>query len=376
MPPLFKEFLKNHQYTDIVTKIENTENNAQSQANNNSFNKNELTSEEIAKFEVKVIRIEDGFIRSNGLGSRFYYPYSLVFDDLGIYFDPTRASRLEEILNNIKQQPNYNELISQAQELIQYISRYNITKYSQGKSSFTKTNLSEDFNNDVGTLVNQNNNEKSSQTNFLQESFLKKLPNLKPQQKIIFVPGQVDTDASIIQGGYGYNSLKLLQEARAINKDGYIIFKIHPDVLFSGREGETNLKKLYELADYVCSDNTPILDFINISSEVHTITSLTGFDALIRGKTVYTYGMPFYAGWGLTNDKQHCSRRKAQLNLNELVAAAIILYPRYFNWDTMQESNAIDVSKTLLNTPDSKHNKLLQLTSYYFKFMKKLGLCK
>ncbi len=86
--------------------------------------------------------------------------------------------------------------------------------------------------------------------------------------------------------------------------------------------------------------------------------------------------MPFYAGWGLTNDKQHCSRRKAQLNLNELVAAAIILYPRYFNWDTMQESNAIDVSKTLLNTPDSKHNKLLQLTSYYFKFMKKLGLCK
>ena len=63
------------------------------------------------------------------------------------------------------------------------------------------------------------------------------------------------------------------------------------------------------------------------------MTSLAGFEALLRGKPVTTYGMPFYAGWGLTRDlgmrADVAARRSRRRHLDELVAAALILYPVY-----------------------------------------------
>jgi capsular polysaccharide export protein len=61
------------------------------------------------------------------------------------------------------------------------------------------------------------------------------------------------------------------------------------------------------------------------------MTSLVGFEALIRGKKVITYGMPFYAGWGLTIDRQKCERRTRRCTLDELVATSFILYPLYLH---------------------------------------------
>jgi capsular polysaccharide export protein len=65
--------------------------------------------------------------------------------------------------------------------------------------------------------------------------------------------------------------------------------------------------------------------------EVHTITSLTGFEALLRGLRVVAYGQPFYAGWGLTEDRSPPRRRTRTLTRDELVAGALILYPRYLD---------------------------------------------
>ncbi len=56
------------------------------------------------------------------------------------------------------------------------------------------------------------------------------------------------------------------------------------------------------------------------------MTSLTGFEALLRGKAVFTYGLPFYAGWGLTQDRHAHPRRHRRLSIDELVAAALIGY--------------------------------------------------
>ena len=60
-----------------------------------------------------------------------------------------------------------------------------------------------------------------------------------------------------------------------------------------------------------------------------------GFEALIRGLKVVTYGVPFYAGWGLTEDKlkNHYwfKRRTRTLSLQELVYIALINYPSYFS---------------------------------------------
>ena len=65
--------------------------------------------------------------------------------------------------------------------------------------------------------------------------------------------------------------------------------------------------------------------------EVHVMTSLAGFEALLRGRKVVCYGQPFYAGWGLTTDVHPPERRRRLLSLDALVAGALILYPRYFS---------------------------------------------
>ncbi len=64
--------------------------------------------------------------------------------------------------------------------------------------------------------------------------------------------------------------------------------------------------------------------------ELHTLTSLSGFEALLRGVPVTVYGRPFYAGWGLTRDITPCGRGRV-LSLEQLAAGALILYPRYLD---------------------------------------------
>jgi len=73
---------------------------------------------------------------------------------------------------------------------------------------------------------------------------------------------------------------------------------------------------------------------IAAADEVHTLTSLLGFEALLRGRPVVTYGAPFYAGWGLTEDRLAFPRRSRQLSLEQLIAGALILYPAYVDPQT------------------------------------------
>jgi capsular polysaccharide export protein len=70
---------------------------------------------------------------------------------------------------------------------------------------------------------------------------------------------------------------------------------------------------------------------IQVADEIHTLTSLTGFEALLRGKTVSVYGLPFYGGWGLTLDRTPYPRPRRELNIDELVAGALLLYPLYID---------------------------------------------
>jgi capsular polysaccharide export protein len=62
---------------------------------------------------------------------------------------------------------------------------------------------------------------------------------------------------------------------------------------------------------------------------IHVLTSLAGFEALLREREVHTWGLPFYAGWGLSHDRVSCDRRGRKLELDELVHASLIAYPRY-----------------------------------------------
>ncbi|EGU0327997.1 capsular polysaccharide biosynthesis protein [Campylobacter jejuni] len=244
----------------------------------------------LTNFSPKVSLVEDGFIRSISLGSDLTRPFSLIVDDKGLYIDPNKPSKLEELLQNEIFDEN---MLNRAKNIIKILLENRFSKYNGLKHENLKINA-------------------------------------KTGQKIILIPAQVEDDASMILGGFGLSTLDLLKEVRSKNQDAYIIFKPHPDVLSGNRVGLKDETRILEFCDEIVKDCS-IDSAIKIADEIHTITSTSGFDALLRAKKVFTYGMPFYAGWGLTKDKHRCERRTRKLSLEELVAGALITYPRYIN---------------------------------------------
>ncbi|OEW13117.1 capsule biosynthesis protein [Campylobacter sp. BCW_6876] len=244
----------------------------------------------LTNFSPKVSLVEDGFIRSISLGSDLTRPFSLIVDDKGLYIDPNKPSKLEELLQNEIFDEN---MLNRAKNIIKILLENRFSKYNGLKHEDLKINA-------------------------------------KTGQKIILIPAQVEDDASMILGGFGLSTLDLLKEVRSKNQDAYIIFKPHPDVLSGNRVGLKDETLILEFCDEIAKDCS-IDSAIKIADEIHTITSTSGFDALLRAKKVFTYGMPFYAGWGLTKDKYKCERRTRKLSLEELVAGALITYPRYIN---------------------------------------------
>ncbi|EOH9743019.1 capsular polysaccharide biosynthesis protein, partial [Campylobacter jejuni] len=244
----------------------------------------------LTNFTPKISLVEDGFIRSISLGSDLTRPFSLIVDDKGLYIDPNKASKLEELLQNEIFDEN---ILNRAKNIIKILLENRFSKYNGLKHEDLKINA-------------------------------------KIGQKVILIPAQVEDDASMILGGFGLSTLDLLKEVRSKNQDAYIIFKPHPDVLSGNRVGLKDETRILEFCDEIVKDCS-IDSAIKIADEIHTITSTSGFDALLRAKKVFTYGMPFYAGWGLTKDKYKCERRTRKLSLEELVAGALIAYPRYIN---------------------------------------------
>ncbi|EAL7864856.1 capsular polysaccharide biosynthesis protein [Campylobacter coli] len=239
-------------------------------------------------FNNEIFLVEDGFLRSVFLGSDLTRPFSLIVDNKGLYVDPSKPSDLEDILQNYK----FDDGLKQrAKKLITTITQNKFSKY---------------------------NGLKHEKLDF------------STNKKIILIPAQVEDDASMILGGAGFDTLKLLQSVRVVNKDAFIVFKPHPDVLSGNRKGLKDKDIILKYCDEII-ENVSIDSAINACDEVHTITSTSGFDALLRGKKVVVYGKPFYAGWGLTQDLHHISRRTRVLSLEELVAGVLILYPRYIH---------------------------------------------
>ncbi|MDJ0824263.1 MAG: capsular polysaccharide biosynthesis protein [Rhodobacter sp.] len=234
-----------------------------------------------------LIRVEDGFLRSRGLGAELIPPMSLVTDDLGIYYDPTRESRLERLIAEAALLPPAR--LRRAEALIARLTGARLSKYNLGR---------------------------------------RELPDL-PQGHRILVPGQVEDDASIRKGcGEVRTNHALLSAVRAANPAAVVLYKPHPDVEAGLRDGRLSPDETAE-ADMVLTQADPVA-LIEACDEVWTMTSLLGFEALLRGVPVTCLGAPFYAGWGLTQDLGPVpDRRTARPNRVALAHAALIAYPRY-----------------------------------------------
>lgn len=237
----------------------------------------------------QLIEVEDGFIRSAGLGAECIPPLSIVVDRSGIYFDPNRPSDLERLLEEGEFPP---EMIERAQRLRALIVASGISKYEVG----------------AGRLKRRQNDKRQ-----------------------LLVVGQVEDDRAVTGGGGPATNMGLLQRVRAENPDAYLIYKPHPDVTAGHRKGAIAADQCLAIADEI-APAAPIASLIDLVDEVHVNTSLAGFEALLREKPVTTYGVPFYAGWGLTRDLGPVPRRRTRrLTLDQLVAAALLLYPRYLD---------------------------------------------
>jgi capsular polysaccharide export protein len=238
---------------------------------------------------VAVGEIEDGFIRSTGLGANCVPPLSIVVDRLGIYFDPSQPSDLEDIIQNAEIFP---ELAERAVALRKYLVQAGVSKYGRA------------------------------------EVRLERPAGLRRR---VLVTGQVEDDRSVMSGGGGCTNLGLLQRARSLEPDAYLIYKPHPDVEAGHRKGRVPESDILASADRI-EREAPIAALLDGVDAIHVITSLAGFEGLMRGKEVTTHGVPFFAGWGLTQDLGPVPARRTKVrSLDELVAAALILYPRYLD---------------------------------------------
>lgn len=249
--------------------------------------RNAAAEQAAAAAGVPLARMEDGFLRSVGLGAAFVEALSLVLDETGVYYDPSSPSDLETVLNAADLSP---ALLARAAALRARLVSANVTKYNVGEAA----------------------------------------PAVVPEDRFgVLVPGQVEDDASILRGaGTVRTNLSLLAAARARRPDAFIVYKPHPDVVAGYRTGAVPAADLARLADAVVVDGAITALFPQCRA-VETMTSLAGFEALLRGLAVTTHGQPFYAGWGLTEDLAPHPRRGRARSLDELVAAALILYPLY-----------------------------------------------
>ncbi|MHC1727616.1 MAG: glycosyltransferase family 29 protein [Syntrophobacteraceae bacterium] len=246
------------------------------------------------KHSVPIHRVEDAFIRSIDLGGVHGTPLSYIYDRTGIYFDAEQPSDLETLLNEYDFKAD-ETLLMRARACIE-----RMVESGAGKHNFTDRV-------DTGSVYGEKT------------------------KKRVLVIGQVEDDASIRYGcskRIGNNELVI--RAGLENPDAQIIFKPHPDVIAGLRRASSDPGQVESIAQ-VLYDSLPIADALETIDHVYTISSLDGFEALLRGINVTTFGAPFYSGWGLTDDRQPEARRKRTLTVEEVFAAAYILYPRYLN---------------------------------------------
>lgn len=240
---------------------------------------------------VPLVRVEDGFVRSVGLGSNLVPPSSIAVDRLGIHYDPAHPSDLETLLAHADFTP---DMLARAARLRETIVKAGISKYGQDAAQPASAR--------------------------------------DGNRRLVLVAGQVEDDMSVRLGGAGLASnLEVLRRARLLEPDAEIWFRPHPDIDAGHRVGAVRDADALLYADRIVRGGgmAPLLDMVDA---VHVLTSLTGFEALLRGCEVTCHGVPFYAGWGLTRDLAAVpDRRGRALTLDALVAGVLIAYPRYLD---------------------------------------------
>ena len=287
--------------------------------------------------DVRVVRIEDGFLRSVGLGAGLTAGGSFVLDGRGIHYDGSRASDIEHLLETAEVTA---EQQTRGRRLVAAIREARLSKYNVGRRSAWAM--------PAGAVL---------------------------------VPGQVAGDAAVADAralladvADANPNLALLKAVRARNPSAVIVYKPHPDVAAGLRPGGITRGDALTYADHVAAD-VDIADLIDAAARVETLSSLTGFEALLRGKPVAVHGLPFYAGWGLTEDMAVTPRRTRRRTLDELVYLTLVAYCRYVDADARRVCTAEEQVARLSQQRQTRRHVLEQRTRQRLSWLgRRLGL--
>lgn len=256
--------------------------------------------------------LEDGFLRSTGLGVEGSTPLSMCIDNRGIYYDATKPSLLEDILNSSGWETA--DLVNDAKNAISLIKANYLSKYNHAPMA--------------------------DETIFT-------------GKKRILIVDQTLGDMSITLGlANNKRFLEMYETAKIENPDAQLFIKTHPDVISGKKEG--NLLPEHVDAKFIYDDCNP-LSLLEKVDKVYVVTSQLGFEALMLGKEVHCFGMPFYAGWGITKDRLTVDRRKKVRSMEEIFAAAYILYTRYINPYDGSPGTIFDVIRYLTEYKKTQH---------------------
>ncbi|OIP56495.1 MAG: hypothetical protein AUK54_01975 [Helicobacteraceae bacterium CG2_30_36_10] len=256
------------------------------------------------RFGGSLMLLEDGFIRSLGLGVDGSPSFSLVEDNVGIYYDATAPSRLENTLNEYDFASD-TKLMDEAREAIGLIQKHHISKY--------------------------NNTPETSEELFASQD-----------ERRVLIIAQTAGDASLNYGMVDdYTTDDMIAAATIENPHAKVYVKVHPDVLSGKKKSDIDIRELDERVQIITQNVNPI-SLLKHFEKVYTKTSGMGFEALLVGCECVCFGMPFYAGWGVTDDRSTCQRREAKRSVEEIFAAAYILYTQYHNPYTNRPSDILD----------------------------------
>ncbi len=265
------------------------------------------------KYNTSFVLLEDGFIRSIGLGIDEAPSFSLIEDDIGIYYDATAPSRLENLLNNYDFASN-KALIADAKRAIALIVKHHISKY----------------NNSVD----------------VPDGYFPK------EEKRVLIIAQTAGDASLKYGMLDdYTTDDMIETAIKENPKAKIYIKIHPDVLSNKKQSDIDIARVRQTC-FIIEENFNPISLLKYFDKVYTKTSQMGFEALMVGCETVCFGMPFYAGWGATNDVSQCKRRKTTRSIEEIFAGAYILYTHYYNPYHKRTSDIFDTITELVRQRD------------------------
>lgn len=290
------------------------------------YNTSELNRKALGKaylYNIPVLFCEPGFISSGttwankSAPEKFRHEYSIMVDTKGQFFDATKATDIECLLNgNMKISV---EQKAEARRLINKIVTNKVSKYNH------------------------------------QPIFTPKIG--RDGCRKVLVVDQSYGDFSIRRGMADDSTFeKMLRSAIEDNPDADILVKTHPDTLAGKTSKRSGYYQDIKEGGNIYKVTFPINPYslLEVCDKVYVCSSQFGLEALMAGKEVHVFGMPFYAGWGLTIDDQRIKRRSKVRSLEELF---YIFYCIYTHW--------VDVDNCCGTTIDAVIDKMIALRDEY-----------